>query len=241
MSSTFLTLLHTAAIRRSSTPYGDTTSGMIWPLISISSLVLASTVYRQLEERKSHHRSDRPCMEPSLKNLQLYYNNLGPSLGGGKYEVMLSENYSSYVWFFTCPDTTAENAARAIVNWSTAFGMPKWPMFEKQTHFINETVHLAFKLSKDFTHRTIIRPHAVCRVMAALWGMEMNWIESFAEYCPSCNYVLVNCRTSFQLYNVHRTLLRHHQERMWHRTLPSLEKKSHPLSKHLLGRKKADQ
>lgn len=58
---------------------------------------------------------------------------------------MLRDDHSNYCWLFSFPDTLAENAARAIIDWSAAFGVPRGLMSDGPTHFKNETLRRVSK------------------------------------------------------------------------------------------------
>jgi transposase InsO family protein len=68
---------------------------------------------------------------------------------------MLRDDHSDYKWFFAFADTPAENAARAIIDWCAAFGVPNGLMSDGPTHFKNEAIRLFTKGLKTphlFTH-----------------------------------------------------------------------------------------
>ena len=77
--------------------------------------------------------------------LQFDYIELGPRSIGAKYVLMLRDDHSGYCWFFAFPDSIAENAATAIIDWSAAFGVPAALMSDGPTHFRNETMRLITK------------------------------------------------------------------------------------------------
>lgn len=77
--------------------------------------------------------------------LQFYYIEIAPSATGEKYVLMMRDDHSNYCWLFAFPDTSAENAARAIIDWSAAFNVPKGLMSDGPTHFKNETIRLVCK------------------------------------------------------------------------------------------------
>lgn len=74
--------------------------------------------------------------------LQFDYIKITAAVTGEKYVLMLRDDHSSYYWFFAFADTSAENAARAIIDSSTAFGVPNDLVSDGPTHFKNETVRL---------------------------------------------------------------------------------------------------
>lgn len=56
---------------------------------------------------------------------------------------------------FPCSDTSADTAARAIIDWASAFGVPKSLMSDGPTHFKNEMVRLVAKGLKVPHHFTL--------------------------------------------------------------------------------------
>lgn len=50
---------------------------------------------------------------------------------------MLKDDRTSYSWLFACPDTAAEKAASAVIDWAAAFGIPNGFMSAGPTHFRN--------------------------------------------------------------------------------------------------------
>ena len=87
--------------------------------------------------------------------LQFAYIELGPSTDGCKYVLMLRDDHSDYKWFFAFSDTSAENAAHAIIDWCAAFGVPKGLMSDGPTHFKNETVRAVTRGLKVPHHFTL--------------------------------------------------------------------------------------
>jgi hypothetical protein len=59
--------------------------------------------------------------------LQFDYIVLAPSNLGDKHVLMLRDDHSDYNWFFSFPDTSAENAARAIIDWAVASQSDSFP------------------------------------------------------------------------------------------------------------------
>ena len=72
--------------------------------------------------------------------LQFDYIEIAPGSNGEKYVLMLRDDHSNYAWFFPTADTSAEQAATAIIDWCAAFGVPKMLMSDGPTHFKNETL-----------------------------------------------------------------------------------------------------
>jgi len=93
--------------------------------------------------------------------LQFDYIELGPSTNGEKYVLMLRDDHSDYKWFFAFADTSAENAAQAIIDWSAAFGVPNGLISDGPTRFKNETVRRVAKGLKVPHHFTL--PYAPWR------------------------------------------------------------------------------
>lgn len=77
--------------------------------------------------------------------LQFAHIEFTPADSGDKYILMLRDDPSVYCWMFGCADNTAENAARAIIDWAAAFGVPKNLMPDGSTHLRNWTLRLVCK------------------------------------------------------------------------------------------------
>lgn len=65
---------------------------------------------------------------------------------------MLHDDHSDNKWYFALSDTSAENAERAIIDWYTAFVVPKLLISNGPTNFKNETVRLVSKSLKVLHH-----------------------------------------------------------------------------------------
>jgi transposase InsO family protein len=87
--------------------------------------------------------------------LQFDYIEIGPGHKGEKYVLMLRDDHSSYAWFFPFAETSAENAAIALIDWCAAFGVPQGLMSDGPTHFRNETLRLLAKGLKTPHHFTL--------------------------------------------------------------------------------------
>ena len=83
------------------------------------------------------------------------YIDLEPSNSGEKYVLMQRDDNSDYKTFFCLPNTDAENAAHAIIDWCAANGVPGGLMSDASTHFKNETVRLVSKGLKTPHHFTL--------------------------------------------------------------------------------------
>lgn len=68
---------------------------------------------------------------------------------------MLRDDHLDYDWFFAFPQTEAPNAATAITEWCSAFGVLNCLMSDSPTHFKNETVRLVCKGLKVPHHFTL--------------------------------------------------------------------------------------
>lgn len=68
---------------------------------------------------------------------------------------MLRDDHSDYKWLFSFPNTAAENATRAIIDWAGAFGVRKSLMSDGPTHFKNETIRMVAKGLKVPHHFTL--------------------------------------------------------------------------------------
>lgn len=79
---------------------------------------------------------------------------LGTSSTGDRYVLVLRDDHSNYYWLFPFPDTNAEYAARALVDWCAAFGVPEGFMSDSSTHFKNEVVRLVTRSLRTPHHFT---------------------------------------------------------------------------------------
>lgn len=68
---------------------------------------------------------------------------------------MLRDDHSNYCWIVAFPGTSAKNAARAIIVWRAAFGVPSRLIFNGSTHFKNETVRVVAKGLRVQYHFTL--------------------------------------------------------------------------------------
>lgn len=68
---------------------------------------------------------------------------------------MLFNNHSNYCWFFAFADSSAENDARVIYNWSAAFGASNALMSDEPKNSQNETVRLVAKCLRIPHHFTL--------------------------------------------------------------------------------------
>lgn len=86
--------------------------------------------------------------------VQFDYLDLGTSYTGDKYVLMISDDHSGYSWLYPTPDTSADQAAHALLDWCSAFGAPLSFMSESPTHFKNETLALLAKGLRSKYHFT---------------------------------------------------------------------------------------
>lgn len=93
------------------------------------------------------------CAKPG-DLLQFDYTDLGPSHSSDKYVLMMRDDHSDYKWIFCC-STDAENAATAIIEWCSTFGVLNALMSDGPTHFKNETVCLVTRGLKSPHHFTL--------------------------------------------------------------------------------------
>lgn len=77
--------------------------------------------------------------------LQFDHIEIAAAAYGEKHVFMLCEDHKKYCWLFSFPDTLAENAARAVMHRSVAFGVPRSLMTYDPTHFRNETLQCVLK------------------------------------------------------------------------------------------------
>lgn len=88
--------------------------------------------------------------------LQFDYIKVGPSTDGDKYVPLLRDDHSGYSWLFLFSETTALNAAQAIIDWCTAFGISKSFMSKGPAHFKNEIIRIITKRLKVHHHFTLL-------------------------------------------------------------------------------------
>lgn len=77
--------------------------------------------------------------------LQFDYIEIAPTASGVKYVLILRDDHKNYSLLFLFSDTSAENAARAIIDWTAAFAVPGGLISDGPTHFRNETLRLLSK------------------------------------------------------------------------------------------------
>lgn len=87
--------------------------------------------------------------------VQFDYIHLGISNSGDKYDLMIRDDHSDFKWFFCFPNTDTENAATAIIEWCSTFGVPNGLMSDGPTHFKNETARLVTRGLKTPHHFTL--------------------------------------------------------------------------------------
>lgn len=87
--------------------------------------------------------------------LQFDYIEIGPSTTGMKYILMLKDSHSTHCWLFPFGNTSAENSARAIIEWCAAFGVSNGMMSDGPTNFLNEIVRRVCKGLKAPHHFTL--------------------------------------------------------------------------------------
>lgn len=64
---------------------------------------------------------------------------------GEKYILIVKHNLSDYFWLFASKSMCSEYAARAVINYCTAFGVQKSLTSDRPSHFKNKTIHLLVK------------------------------------------------------------------------------------------------
>ncbi len=77
--------------------------------------------------------------------LQFDYIDLGPSNSGNMYVRIMRDSHSDYMWFLCFPNTCAENAVTAFIDWCSTFCVPGGLMSDGSAHFENEIVRLVSK------------------------------------------------------------------------------------------------
>lgn len=121
-------------------------SGLLYQLTSRPLSNLASIAFQPLEGGKVP-RPFGPAVHRTSANdlLQFDYIGIAKAHSGEKYVLILRDDHSNYCWLYACPETSAEHAARAIKDWSAAFGVPNQQMSDGPTHFTNEVLGLVAK------------------------------------------------------------------------------------------------
>lgn len=78
-----------------------------------------------------------PALQGTAPNdlLQFDYIEIGPTTDSGKHVLMLPENHSDYKWIFPLCDTSAKNAAVAIIDWCAAFSVRQGLISDCLTRF----------------------------------------------------------------------------------------------------------
>lgn len=129
--------------------------GRLFRLTSKPSYAPVSTVRRHSEgESPRPYGPDDHGAAPN-DFLQSDYVDIVVASSGKKYVLILPDDPSNYCWFLTFPDTAAGNAARAIIDWSAAFGVPVGHMSDGQRHLKNETLGLISKGLRVLHHFTL--------------------------------------------------------------------------------------
>lgn len=119
--------------------------------------------------------------------LQFDYMEIAPSVAAENYVLMLWDHHSDYKSFFAISDTSAENSARAIVEWAAAFGVSKknWCQAVRPTSRTTRFVKFG---KASWSHITsIFRAH--CKV-AELWStLPKSFSKSSGRLLLSCRFV----------------------------------------------------
>lgn len=98
-------------------------------------------------------RSIGPSMHGTKLNdsIQFDYIELRLARRCSRYVLIIRDAHSGYGCVFSSPNTSAENAAIVIIDWSASF-VPKGLMSYRPTHFKNENIRLITKVLR-FPHR----------------------------------------------------------------------------------------
>lgn len=120
-----------------------------WPTLSVDIDMFVKSCIHCLSTTGGRRvpRPFGPAVHGTRPNdlLQFDYLEIAPASNGDKYILMLRDDHSSYCWLFAFADMVAGNAARAIIDWCAALGVPNGLMSDGPTHFKNETVRLVAK------------------------------------------------------------------------------------------------
>lgn len=150
--------------------------------------------------------------------LQFDYTEVAPSASDDKYVLMLRDDRSEYCWFFLFSNTSAENVARAIIDWAAAFVVQKSLMPDVPTNFKNETVCLVAKGLKGPHHFTL--PYSPwSNGPPSVWTMSS--FASSGRSRPSFRSVRTNVPTSYRLYKVHSSIRLRRSAAIYPPSLPS--------------------
>lgn len=79
---------------------------------------------------------------------------LGPSIKGACYLLMIRDEHRSEQWIFKLTSTSKENSENALMDWCDAFGHRKDLMQDGSTYFRNETIRLVVHLLRKSHHLT---------------------------------------------------------------------------------------
>lgn len=118
---------------------------------------------------------------------------------------MLRNDHYNYNWFCALPDASADNAARAIIDWRSAFGVPIGLTLDGPKHFMNETTCLVLQglhaprhftlpysaWSTEAVERLGIEPLRVFRSVASElqirpeeWPDDFSLVQSTPNFSP---------------------------------------------------------
>ncbi len=67
---------------------------------------------------------------------------MGPGIEDKKYNLVLRDDLSSYVWLCETDSCTSESAEDLLGTWIGAFGCPTWLVTDRGSHFCNELLSL---------------------------------------------------------------------------------------------------
>ena len=107
-----------------------------------------------------------------LPNEVLYFDfcYIGRSSSGEVYILILKDDFSSYVWFFTCVAAHAEATSDCLIEWFSTFGTVKQRESDRVSHFRNQLVleiwkrmHCAHQFTLAYFPRTSGSVEVVCR------------------------------------------------------------------------------
>lgn len=80
------------------------------------------------------------------------------------YVLIVKNDFSSYIWLYSCTHTDAEYAADALVGCCAAFGVSKIWVSEQGSCFNNKLVRML---------RERLRLYITLRIYVGLWRMEL--------------------------------------------------------------------
>lgn len=124
--------------------------------------------------------------------IQSDYLELGTSSTSNKYVLMLQHDHFNYFWLFPFPDTNAEHAVHALVNWRAVFGVREVLMSDTPTNSKNEHFRL-FPKSLPTPHQFTLPYCPWSNGQSKVLGERL--LEWLVLFCPNSCLCQVSGRT----------------------------------------------